>query len=317
MRASALCAVAVLFAAASVGAAPDFRVTLLGTGTPAPQLDRFGPSTLVEAGKEKLLIDCGRGVPIRLWQLRIPLSDVTAVFLTHLHSDHTSGIPDLWLTGWLPTPWGHRTSPFRIWGPAGTTEMMTNLERAYAWDTRVRAPDENIPAQGVAVVAKDIVEGVVYEKNGVKVTAFEVDHGALLKPAFGYRIDYGGRSVVISGDTRPTENLIRFAKGTDVLIHEVAMAAPELMKSSDSVRRIIGHHTIPEDVGKIFSRIKPKLAVYSHIVLFTRDGLPTVDELVAATRTTYDGPLQVGADLMAFEIGSTITVRHAGAASGN
>ena len=173
------------------------------------------------------------------------------------------------------------------------------------------------PPEGVAVVATDIVAGVVYEKNGVRVTAFEVDHGALLKPAFGYRIDYGGHSVVISGDTRPTENLVRFAKGTDVLIHEVAMASPELMKSSDSVRRIIGHHTIPQEAGKIFSRVKPKLAVYSHIVLFTKDGLPTLGQLVEATRTTYDGPLQVGADLMTFDIGSTITVHDAGAARGN
>jgi ribonuclease Z len=312
LRTRALSAIAIFLAIAVAVDASDIKVTLLGTGTPVPLIERFGPSTLVEAGPEKLLIDCGRGVPIRLWQIHVSMSALTAVFITHLHSDHTVGIPDLWLTGWLPPPFGHRTSPFRIWGPAGTKEMMANLERAYAWDIRVRVPDENIPPEGVAVVAVDIGEGVVYEKNGVKVTAFEVDHGDLLKPAFGYRIDYKGHSVVISGDTRPTENLIRFAQGTDVLIHEVALTRPELMLRSDAARRIIGHHTRPEEAGKIFSRVKPKLAVYSHIVLLTTEAAvppPTLQQLVARTRTTYSGPLQVGADLMTIEIGPTVTVK--------
>ena len=140
----------------------------------------------------------------------------------------------------------------------------------------------------------------------MKVTAFTVDHGPLLKPALGYRVDYGGHSVVVSGDTRPAPNLIKFAAGADVLIHEVAVVRPGVLRRSDSARRIIGHHTTPEQAGRIFSEAKPKLAVYSHIVLLTTeiDGEPpSVDDLVAATRTAYDGPLQVGADLMAIDIG--------------
>jgi ribonuclease Z len=309
----ALCSFALLLSLASAAhaAQADLKVTLLGTGTPIPIINRFGPSTLVEAGQETLLIDCGRGASQRLWQLHIPLSGVTAVFLTHLHSDHVVGIPDLWLTGWLPTPFGHRSSAFRIWGPRGTKDMMANLERAYAWDIQARSPDENLPPAGIAVVAQDVEEGVVYEKNGVKVTAFTVDHGALLEPALGYRVDYNGHSVVISGDTRPTENLIKFAKGTDVLIHEVADARPELLKRSEAARRIIGHHTRPAEAGKIFSRVKPRLAVYSHIALLTTESAvapPTMDDVVAATRTTYGGPLQVGSDLMSIDIGSTVTV---------
>src|SRR5215472_3451523 len=101
--------------------APDIRVTLLGVGTPAPLADRFGPSTLVEAGGEKLVFDCGRGCTIRLWQLKIPLGTVK-LFITHLHSDHIVGIPDLWLTGWLPQPYGTRKEAFRVWGPKGTEE---------------------------------------------------------------------------------------------------------------------------------------------------------------------------------------------------
>jgi ribonuclease Z len=300
-----------LVASTAWSAPPPMKVTLLGTGSPIPLIDRFGPSTLVEAGGEKLLFDCGRGVPIRLWQLHLSLSSVSAVFLTHLHSDHVSGLPDFWLTGWLPPPWGHRTAPLRIWGPTGTKDLMANLQRAFAWDIEKRQPDEHLGPEGVSVVVEEIAEGVVYQQHGVKVTAFEVDHGELLKPAFGYRVDYQGVSVVISGDTRPTENLIKFAAGTDVLIHEVAQAPADQLKRSDSARRIVGHHTTPEQAGRIFTRVKPRLAVYSHIALLTTEpqvSAPTIKDLVTATRTSYQGPLEVGEDLMSIDIGPTIKV---------
>jgi ribonuclease Z len=287
------------------------KVTLLGTGTPVPMTERFGPSILVEAGPEKLLFDCGRGVPIRLWQLHMPLSDVSTVFFTHLHSDHIVGFPDLWLTGWLPPPWGRRTKPLNVYGPLGTKEMMFHLKKAYQADIRIRIADEKVPPAGAELITKEITEGVVYEKNGVKVTAFNVDHGELIKPAFGFRIDYQGRSVVLSGDTRFSENLIRFSKGVDVLFHEVGAAKAETMRTSDAARRIIGHHTTPEDAGRVFDRVKPKLAVYTHIVLLSTDltiSPPTVEDLVTLTRKNYAGPLEVGEDLMSVEVGDKITV---------
>jgi len=108
----------------------NLRVTLLGTGTPNPRPDRFGPSTLIEAGAERLVFDCGRSCTTRLWQLRIPLGSVK-LFITHLHSDHTVGIPDLWLTGWLNLPYGMRKEPFHLWGPQGTSDMMSALQKAY------------------------------------------------------------------------------------------------------------------------------------------------------------------------------------------
>ncbi|TDI44705.1 MAG: MBL fold metallo-hydrolase [Acidobacteria bacterium] len=296
---------------AALTQAQDFKVTLLGTASPAPRPDRFGPSTLVEVGPEKFLFDVGRGVPIRLWQLRIPLGKITGVFLTHLHSDHTSGIPDLWLTGWLQTPYGSRTTPFRIWGPVGTTDMMAHLEKAYQADIRIRLVDEKNPPEGIAIVAEEFQEGVapeqgsvVYDKNGVKVTAFTVDHGAAIKPAVGFRIDYQDRSVVISGDTRYDENLIKHAKGTQLLIYEVAAARPKLIETSPAVKRIIGHHTSPQEAGHVFSVVAPKLAAYTHIVLLSNADHPepTLDDLVNYTRETYEGPLQLGEDLMSFVI---------------
>jgi ribonuclease Z len=158
---------------------------------------------LVEAGGQVLLFDAGRGVPIRMGQVKIPIGKIDVLFLTHFHSDHVSGIPDVWLSGWLGSPMGRRKTPFHVVGPIGAKNLMTNLEKAYALDISIREADEKLPPQGVAINVEEYAkDGVVFEKDGVKVTAFEVDHGDVIKPAYGYRIDYKGHSAVISGDTR-------------------------------------------------------------------------------------------------------------------
>jgi ribonuclease Z len=303
LRLRLLCVLAIALAAPL--SSQNFKVTLLGTGSPRPSLQRFGPSILVEAGTEKLLFDCGRGATQRLYQLNIPFADVSALFLTHLHSDHIVGIPDFYLTGWIMG----RNAPLRIWGPAGTRQMMSHLQQAYEFDIHSRRDvDEKLPADGAVVVAKDIDQGVVYQNGDLKVTAFAVDHGPV-KPAFGYRIDFAGHSVVLSGDTRYSENLIRFSQGTDVLIHEVldpeAYATADQLFSAEQKQKVIAHHTTPAQAGSIFNQVKPKLAVYSHIVPVE------VPDVVAHTRKTYSGPLEVGEDLMSFEIGENVEVRRA------
>jgi ribonuclease Z len=302
MRITILWSLVLAVCASAISNGQALKVTLLGTGNPRPSVERFGPSILVEAGKETLLFDCGRGATIRLSQAGVPFSSVTALFLTHLHSDHVVGVPDLWLTGWIMG----RHVPLQVWGPAGTTEMLKHLEEAYAFDVHVRRDvDEQLPPQGAILNGKDIDEGVVYESHGVRVTAFRVDHG-LVKPALGYRIDYQGHSVVLSGDTRPSENLVKFARGTDVLVHEVL--DPEAYfdvgnsMTPEQTKRIRDHHTTPEEAGRVFTRVAPKLAVYSHIVP------PDVPDVVPHTRKTYSGPLEVGEDLMTIEIGEQIRV---------
>ena len=198
----------------------DFRVTLLGTASPQPRPDRFGPSTLVQAGDQTFVIDAGRGVPIRLRQLGVPLGKVDVLFLTHYHSDHTSGIPDLWLTGWLPAPYAQRQTAFRVIGPIGAKKLMDGLEQAYALDIKIRLEDEKLPPAAIQRQVEEFDrDGVVYDQRGVKVIAFEVDHGAAIKPAYGYRVEYGGRAVTISGDTRSSENVIKNGSGADLLIH--------------------------------------------------------------------------------------------------
>ena len=289
-------------ATSSQPADSTIRVTLLGTGTPRPLIARFGPSILVEAGREKIVVDVGRGAAQRIWQLGVSYGDITAVLLTHLHSDHVVGFPDLWLTGWLV---GRVGRPLELWGPAGTAEMAAHLEAAFAFDRAIRVSDDGVPAAGGRITAHDIGEQVVFERNGVKVTAFLVDHGAI-KPALGYRIDYAGHSVVLSGDTRESPNLIRVARGTDLLIHEVAAITDTGLAGDAHLRIIAAHHTIPVRAGEVFTAVHPKLAVFSHIVL--RGGATTAD-IIRLTRTTYDGPLVVGGDLMRFVVGKEVTVQ--------
>ena len=282
----------------------DFRVTLLGTGNPQPVMHRFGPGVLMQVGGQTLLFDCGRGVTQRLFQLGVKLGAANKLFLTHLHSDHIVGIPDLWLTGWLEVPFAQRKGAFQVWGPAGTRSMMANLEKAYEWDINTRIADQKLARENVAVSVTEIKEGIVYDHDGVTATAFEVDHGDLIKPAFGFRVDYGGRSAVVSGDTRFNENLIRHAAGTDLLIHQVAAMRPELL-ASPVFQVILAHHTKPEEAGVVFSRTKPKLAVFYHFSLLGTPQVPplTEQEVVELARKNYSGPLLAGEDLMVFHVG--------------
>jgi ribonuclease Z len=284
--------------------AQEIKVTLLGTGTPVPAMNRFGPSILVEAAGQKFLFDAGRGALQRLAQLRVRWQDIDGLFLTHLHSDHVVGFPDLWLTGWLVGP--GRDRPLHVWGPRGTTKMMSHLEQAYEFDIRIRLYDDRAAPDGVLILAEDIDERVVFDKGGLKITAFEVDH-APVKPALGYRVDYGGRSAVLSGDTRVSPNLIRHAQGVDLLVHEVA--SPESFTRAgvrpERAKSVIEHHVTPEQAGEVFAKTKPRLAVYSHIV----QADATDQDLMPPTRRNYSGPVEVGEDLMVILVGERIEVR--------
>jgi ribonuclease Z len=285
---------------------PDITVTLLGSGGgPNPNPKRFGPSILVQAGAQTLLFDCGRGASIRLAQLGILLGQIRNVFLTHLHSDHVIGLPDLYLTGWGAQG---RKTPFRVWGPAGTTQMMGYLQKAFDFDIRIRRDvDEKFVKEGIEVSSTDIKPGVIFQEGGVTVTAFNVDHRPV-EPAFGYRVDYAGRSVALSGDTRFSENLIEHAKGVDLLIHEaidpneVRARLSKMAATQAEIDNIVAHHITAEEAGVVFARVKPRLAVYAHI---------SDADLITPARKSYSGPLEAGEDLMTIEIGESVKVQRA------
>lgn len=276
------------------------RVSLLGTGTPKPIMERFGPSILVQAGRETLLFDAGRGCLQRMTQLKVSYQKIDALFLTHLHSDHIVGLPDLWLTGWLTSK---RVAPLLVFGPVGTDKMIEYLQKAFAYDIKIRIEDDKASAEGCKLLVHEIQQGIIYEKNGVKVIAFEVDHYPIV-PAFGYRIEYNGHAVVLSGDTRFSENLIKYSKGTDLLIHEVVIP-PDTLNKSDPKYNVVAHHTTPQQAAKIFNETRPKLAVYSHI---SNPYGRNEQELIQQTKASYSGQVIVGEDLMTFSIGDTVSV---------
>ena len=282
------------------------RVTLLGTASgPRVHPALAGISTLVEAGGERFLFDAGRGVMQRLVQAGFPVNAVTKLFLTHLHSDHVVDVPDLMLTPWSAQP--ERKVPLEVWGPDGTRDMMRHLEKAFAFDIHVRRDvDESFAPEGIRVVARDIREGKVYEKNGVTITAFLVIHG-LVKPSYGYRVDYAGRSVALSGDTSPSDNLVAFCKGVDVLIHEAIDldVLRRLVADPQRMEAIVSRHTTPEQAARIFSAVSTRLAVFSHS--------PGTAGIVEQTKRSYAGRVEMGRDLMVIDIGDDVRVR-AGAA---
>jgi ribonuclease Z len=283
------------------------KVTLLGTGTPVLNINRFGMSTLVEAGGQQLLFDAGRGVAMRLHQAKVSLRDLTAVFITHLHSDHLTGLPDLYATAPL-IPGGRRAVPLDVWGPQGIATVARGLEMMFTENNRIRLLGKELVPEATTMSTHDIpVEGgTVYEQGGVTVTAFLVNHGHAT-PAYGYRINEGAHAVVLSGDTTYAPNVIRHAQGVDLLIHCVAIGSRRLEAAAPAfVQHFYEYLANPEMAGRILQEAHPRLAVFSHISLYSRGEIPrpSVDELTARVRAVYDGPFVIGEDLMEFSIAS-------------
>lgn len=285
----------------------DIVVTLIGTGSPVPLADRFGMSTLVQAGGLDLLFDAGRNCAVRLNQVHVRLGKIDTVFITHFHSDHLNGLPDVWMTSYLPAANLNRTNAMEIIGPKGIARIAATMRDTFADDIRIRMADQKVPEVATQLVTHEFTEdGVVFERNGVKVTAFEVNHGALIKPACGYRIDYAGKSVLLSGDTKFDENLIAHGKGVDLLVHEVAVAPKPIIELS-YIQVILNHHTTPEEAGTVFTRTNPKLAVFSHISKLAdeKNPPPPDSDIAQRARTTWGGDLVVGLDLDRFVVSAS------------
>jgi ribonuclease BN (tRNA processing enzyme) len=273
------------------------EIILLGTGTPYPDPNSSGPATAVVVDGRVFLFDAGVGVMRKLNAAKLPLSGPEAVFITHLHSDHTLGYADLILTSWIM----RRVKPFPVYGPQGLQRMTDHLLAAYSEDIEIRTNglEHEVPG-GYQVNVHEIQAGVVYEKNGVRVTAIAVHHGTW-KQAFGYRIDTPDRSIVISGDASPSEGLVKAAQGVDVLIHEVYSAAglkPEDRPGGkDWPQYCREFHTSDVELGALAARIKPKFLILDHTIRF---GASDEELLGAVRRGGYAGKAVVGKDLDRF-----------------
>lgn len=274
------------------------EVTLLGTGTPRPSIERFGPATVVEANGRFFIFDSGRGTTIRLQQAGIELSKIEHVFLTHLHSDHISGLSDLWLTSWI---W-QRPNKLKLTGPKGTQALAKHLTLAHQADMQYRKAHTKLNKAIFDIDGHNIAaEGVVYDQDGVKITAFLVDHQPV-EPAYGYRIDSGEQSIVISGDTTYSKNLIRFSKNADLLIHEIAATDADLLASNPRLKKVMSYHTTPDQAAKVLQAIQPKAAVFTHVLLFGVDSKTALD----SARLHFNGDARIGQDLMKIGVGKTV-----------
>lgn len=269
-------------------------VVFLGTGTPGPTPDRQGPSLAVIAGGRAYLVDVGVGVVrqaaaanakgIRALQPR----GLSIAFVTHLHSDHTIGLPDLILTPWVLG----RTAPMELYGPPGISAMAENILKAYEQDIQIRINGlEGGNATGYKVNGHDITPGVAYQDGNVKVTAFKVPHGSW-PMALGYRFDSGGKSIVISGDTSPAESIVENCNGCDLLIHEVYLTVPEREGTTSEhwARYMKAFHTSAAELADIATRAHAKALVATHLV-----GDPA--KLQEALTKGYPGKVTIARDL--------------------
>lgn len=269
---------------------------LLGTGTPNADPERSGPAVAIVVGDESYVVDAGPGVVRRaaaaaqrhgLKALEPP--NLKRVFITHLHSDHTVGLPDLIFTPWVL----ERNEPLEVYGPPGVASMTDHLLRAYEQDIHVRL-DGTQPStkDGHTVHAHEITEGEVYRDANVVVKAFKVRHGSW-DHAFGFRFEAGDRTIVISGDTTPCDGLIAAARGCDVLVHEVYSDAGFAKRPPEWQKYHAASHTSARQLGEIARQTRPKLLVLYHQLFWGT----TEEDLVREVRQYYDGPVVCGKDL--------------------
>ena len=277
------------------------EIVLLGTGTPVPSADRQGPSLAIVANGKAYIVDAGSGIvrqangAFQRGMLALRPQELDVAFLTHLHSDHTLGLPDLILTPWVQ----ERAKPLQLYGPAGTKAMAGHILEAYAEDIHVRTTGlEDANATGYKVEAHDVEPGMIYQDENVKVTAFLVKHGSW-KEALGYRFEADGKSVVVSGDTSPAESVIEACNGCDALVHEVyAGRGVAATKAAVPIEQWMKYesefHTSATELGELAARAKAKMLVLTHWTLL---GNAKEDDMVRAIREKYTGPIVVGRDL--------------------
>ena len=289
----AFCLLVIFYAvvcASSQGPAPRnsrTEVVVLGTGTPAADPERSGPAVAVVVNNRAYLVDCGPGVVRRASAAEktgIPAlkpTELETVFVTHLHSDHTLGYPDLIFSPWVLG----RKEPLTAYGPRGLRKMTEHIEKAWSEDIAVRRNGlEGANAAGYKVIVHEIASGVVYRDENVTVTAFPVKHG-IWKYAFGYRFETTDRRIVISGDTSPTDEIAKMCDGCDLLLHEVYNPQGEELKEPHWKEYFRTFHTSPEELAEIARKARPKKLVIYHQIL---EKLPESD-LIEQFKRVYAG----------------------------
>jgi ribonuclease Z len=301
----------------SILQSPDLNVVLCGTGSPLPDPDRASACTAVLAGGEFVLVDVGPGAWESVATAGLPTGDLSAVLLTHFHSDHIGDLGEAITQSWI----AGRSRPLDVYGPAGTQRVVAGFDQAYAADAQHRTAhhgEHYMPADAAPAVGHDVALGdapnagaVVFDRNGLRVTMFRVDHEPVV-PAVGYRFDYGGRSVVVSGDTAKSGSVIAHAKDADLLIHEVLL--PEMMTRIAAVadrtgrqrvgklaRDTIDYHTSPIEAAEVARDAGVETLVFSHIVPGPRN-LMMRRMFLDGVNDVFSGEVVLGEDGMRFAL---------------
>lgn len=279
---------------------PGMRLILLGTaGGPSPKRSRAAPAQVVLVGDSAFVVDCGNGVARQLALAGVPLRNIRHILVTHHHSDHNADLGTLPLLAWST---GLRTR-VDVWGPPPLARMIRLFLEMSAPDIDVRRADQGQPPLEPLIIPHELAEaGPVTEADGVRISCAVVEH-PLLRAAFAYRFDASDRSIVISGDTRRSADLVRLAKGADILVHEVIYppAINEIAGSgpgsAELRRHLIDSHTPVDEVGKIASEAGVKTLVLSHFVPGESPHVPD-DVWEQAARRHFAGRVIVGRDLL-------------------
>lgn len=259
----------------------QLHVVMCGTGSPLTDANRASACVAVVAGGEVILVDTGPGSWRQVALNRVPAKDVSAILLTHFHSDHIGDLGEAITQSWL----AGRAKPLEVYGPHGVERVVAGFAQAYGLDVDYRIAhhtEQMLPRAASGAVSREVKlknaddAAIVFERNGLKITAFRVEHDPV-KPAYGYRFDYRGRSAVISGDTTKSANLVRHAMGADLLIHEVlakdllTVASNSLERAGDKrratlTRDIIDYHTSPVEAAEVAAAAKVETLVFTHMV---------------------------------------------------
>jgi ribonuclease Z len=269
------------------------EITLLGTGSPIPDPVRAGPSTLVNAGGQLLLVDCGRGVLLRAAAAGVGANALTALLLTHLHSDHIADLGDLIITRWV-TMFGPTPDTLPIIGPVGTAAVVESTLKAFGFDIGYRIAHHADLSEPPAVEVHEVANGPVWDRDGVQITAAPTDHRPVA-PSIGFRIEHAGASVVLAGDTVPCSSLDELAAGAGALVHTAIRK--DLIESlpQQRIRDICDYHSSVEEAAATATRAGVGTLVLTHYVPPIAPGQE--EDWRARAASAFDGPIELGDDL--------------------
>jgi ribonuclease Z len=274
------------------------EITLLGTGSPIPDPNRAGPSTLVRAGGQVLLVDCGRGVLQRAAAIGVGANALSALLLTHLHSDHIADLGDVLITRWVTT-FTPEPAPLPIIGPPGTAEVVEATLKAFGRDIGYRIAHHADLTAPPAVEVAEHTEGVVWDRDGVLIRVAPTDHRPVA-PTIGFRIESGGASVVLAGDTVPCESLDRLASVADALVHTVIRKDIVTQLPQQRIKDICDYHSSVQQAAATAKRAGVNTLVLTHYVPAIAPGREEQWRALAATE--FDGRIELGDDLHRVEI---------------